>query len=387
MTTPTWQTATNETEEQRLQRMAQEVLSGRRSLNDIRRSVDLLAGREAGTYTSTDSAYQTEAQIIDRLRQIFGNRGVPIATGTGSTPTLPGPAAPLPQPPAPAPGPAPTPPAGESPTQRDAFARLNEVLSGYGLGSLGPRIQRWLVEGRSEAEIPQLLRETDEFKQRFPAIVERERKGLAPISPEEYINYERGVHQMMRQAGLPQGFYDSPEDFTRFIAGDVSLAELGERVTLAANAAFNAPQEVRDALAQWGVGPGELTAYWLDPDKAQPVLERRYAAATLAGTAQRTGWGNLRENEATGLAQQGITAQQAEQGFATLADSRELFGALDAGEDEIGRGEQLDATFAGNANARRRIEQRARRRQARFQGGGGFASSQEGLVGLGDANG
>lgn len=379
MTTPTY-----ETPEQRVQRLVDEVLSGRRALNDIRRSVDLLAGRTAGAYASTDDQYTTREQIAGRITQIFQNRGVALTQGAATVPPVPGPTPVTPQAPTPV-TPAPTPPQGESPAQRDAFARLNSVLSQYGLGSLTPQVQRWLVEGRSEAEIPQLLRDTTEFKQRFPAIVQREQRGMSPISPEEYVRYEQGVHQMMRQAGLPQGFYDSPDDFTAFIAGDVSLAELGERVTLAANAAFRMPAEERAALEAWGVGPGELTAFWLDPDRAQPLLERRYAAAQLAGTSQRTGYGQLGLEQAERLAIQGVTAQQAEQGFSTLADSQELFGALNRGEDTIGRDDQLDAAFSGNSAARRRVERRRRQRQGEFQAGGSFASTQEGLVGLGDA--
>jgi hypothetical protein len=270
---------------------------------------------------------------------------------------------------------------------RDSYARLNTVLSEYGLGSLGASVQSWLVEGLSEPEITQRMRDTNEFKTRFPVIAERAKKGLAPISPGEIVAYERNARQMFRAAGLPQGFYDSPEDFAKFINNDVSIAELGDRVTLAANAAFKMPKEDRDALARFGAGDGDITAFWLNPDTAQPLLERKYAAAQLAGSAKRTTFGELDEATASGLADLNVTAQQAEQGFGELANSRELFGALDSGEDVIDQGAQLDAQFRGSAAARRRIEQRAKRRTATFQAGGGFASAQGGITGLGDTDG
>ena len=270
---------------------------------------------------------------------------------------------------------------------RDSYARLNTVLADYGLGTLGASVQSWLVEGLSESEITQRMRDTNEFKTRFPAIAERTKKGLSPISPGEYVAYERNARQMMRAAGLPEGFYDSPEDFSKFLNNDLSIAELGDRVTLAANAAFKMPKEDRDALARFGAGPGDITAFWLNPDTAQPLLERKYAAAQLAGSAQRTTYGQLDETTASGLADLNVTAQQAEQGFGELANSRELFGALDSGEDVIDQDAQLDAQFRGSAAARRRIEQRAKRRTATFEAGGGFASAQGGITGLGDTDG
>jgi hypothetical protein len=377
--------ATDESEDARLTRIAQEVLAGRRSLDDVRRSVDLQAGRQSGQYGNVDdSPYQTLDQIKERIRQVFTNRSVPIATATPQAPATP--SAPNTPPSVPQPDVPRIDPAKEAAdrARRDAYARLNRVLNDYGLGSLGKTVQRWLIEGLSEDEITQRIRETNEFKQRFPAIEERRKKGLPALSPGEYVAYERNVAQLMRAAGLPRGFYDSTEDFTRFLTNDVSLAELGDRVTLAANAAFKMPAEDRAALERWGLGPGDMTAFWLDPDKAQPLLERRFAAAQLAGTASRSGFGALNERTATGLATLGVTQEEAERGFGTLVDSRELFGSLDRGEDRIGQDVQLGAAFGGSANAQRRIEQRRRRRQAQFESGGGFASGQTGLVGLGD---
>jgi len=272
----------------------------------------------------------------------------------------------------------------EAKQRRDSYARLNSTLSDYGLGSLGTLVQQWLIEGLSEAEIVQRMRDTDQFKTRFPGIGERTKKGMSPISPGEYVAYERNARQMFRAAGLPEGFYDTNEDFTKFISNDLSIAELGDRVTLAANAAFKMPKEDRDALTKWGMGAGDLTAFWLNPDTAQPLLERKYAAAQLAGASKRSQYGDLTEQTASDLVQVGVTAAEATQGFGNLVQSKELFGALDTGEDGIDQSAQLDATFRGNAAAQRRIENRSRRRTAQFQAGGSFAANQGGISGLGD---
>lgn len=270
--------------------------------------------------------------------------------------------------------------------QRDAYSRLNAVLADYGLGTLGQSVQSWLVEGLSEAEIVQRMRDTSEYKTRFPAIAARKAAGMSPISEGEYVAYEKSARQMMRAAGLPEGFYDGNDDFTKFLGNDLSLAELGDRVTLAANAAFKMPKEARDKLTEWGMGPGDITAFWLDPDKAQPLLERKYNASLLAGASTRAGYASINEQTANQLDQWGTTEDQAEQGFGALADSKELFQSLDRTEDVIGQDEQLAGVFGGDAMAARRREQRRRKRESTFSGGGGFTSTQAGLAGLGDSS-
>lgn len=267
--------------------------------------------------------------------------------------------------------------------QRDALALIRNTFAQYGLpDSLADWAWGEIVAGKGNAEIMLDLRQRPEFKAEFPEIEARQKAGLSALSPGDIISYRANVRQMMRAAGLPEGFYDSKEDFTKFIVGDVSAKELGDRINLAAQAAYQAPQEFRDSLAEWGVNLGDMTSFWLNPDVAQPLLERKFAAAQLAGAAKRSGFGSLAEGEATNLAQIGITEDQAQSGFGKLADSRELFTPLDVGEDAIGRQEQIDAVFGGNSTNVRRIEQRRRRRQATYEAGGQYAAGNRGITGL-----
>lgn len=269
---------------------------------------------------------------------------------------------------------------------KDALARIRDVLGQYGLDSLSDFVWQSIVSGMSETQILQSIRETPQFKQRFPAIDDRRSKGLPALSPAEYIAYEQTATQMMRAAGIPTGFYDSPEDFRKFLANDVSVKELSDRVDLARQAAYQAPTEVRQALrSQFGLGDGDLAAYFLDSDRAAPLLQRTYNAATIAGASTRTGY-NTSADQDYMLADLGITADQAQSGFNQLAQQRELFDPL-AGHNEgaITVDEQLGAAFGGSAAATRRIEDRRRSRVAEFGGGGGFAGTAQGLTGVGQA--
>lgn len=274
--------------------------------------------------------------------------------------------------------------AAKAASNRNALALIQGTLREMGLpDSLADWAWSELVAGKSQAEILIALYNRDEFKAEYPEIEARRKAGLAPISPYDVIKYRQEAHQMFRNAGLPPGFFDSKDDFSRYIIGDLSLKELGDRISGAAQAYYNTAPEDREEWRRLGFGDGDGAAYWLDPDIAQPLLQKRTAAAQLSGTAVRTGFGGLSTDEALGLAELDVSSAQAEQGFGTLVRNRELFGALDAGEDQIGREEQLGAGLRGNAAAQRRIEDRAARRRARFQSGGQFAASQQGMGGLG----
>lgn len=267
----------------------------------------------------------------------------------------------------------------------DAKSRIMSVLGEYGLESLSDWVWDQILEGRSDAEIMQDVRGTPEFKTRFPAIEQRTKAGLPALTPGEYVAYERQARQIMRAAGLPEQFYDTAEDFTTFLTNDMSISELNDRVQLARQAVYDAPQEVRDALMRdYGMTEGGMAAVFLDEERAVPLLEKQYRASQIAGAGTRTGFATSRaQNER--LADLGITADQAQQGFGLLGESRELFQSLDRGEDVIDADTQLGAVFENNSAARRRVEQRRRKRLATFEGGGSFASAQGGVVGLGNA--
>lgn len=74
-------TSTGESEQVRLERMAREILGGSRDFNNVRQSVDRLAGLPAGAYgpVAGDAQYMDSPErVMERLRAIFGNRNVPI---------------------------------------------------------------------------------------------------------------------------------------------------------------------------------------------------------------------------------------------------------------------------------------------------------------------
>lgn len=275
------------------------------------------------------------------------------------------------------------------PDQQDAVAYLNELLSSYGLGELSSWAYEQVVAGNSPAMIRQLLWEQPAFKKRFKVIFDRRDRGLPAISVDEVLDYERKARQLFQAAGLPAGFYDSPDDFYSFLVNDISLSELNSRVELARDYVYRADPSVRAEMQRlYGLSEGSEIAYVLDKDRALPLIQSHFLAAQNAGAAKRSGYGQLTLTEAERLASLGIDPNRAEQGFGALVQSRELFSPLpgQGNEDTITREEQLGAAFGGDALAREKVARRGEARVAAVRSGGGFVSDREGFAGLGSTS-
>lgn len=209
---------------------------------------------------------------------------------------------------------------------QSAYNLLFEQFNQYGLGALVQPLQDLIVQGLSAAEFTLKLRDTDAYKKRFAANQQRINRGLRALSEAEYIGLEDQYQNVMRNYGLPANYYTRgdmgrQEGFERFIAGDVSAAELEDRIQTAQNRVINAAPEVSRALREFypGITNGDILAYALDPDKALTDIRRKVTAAEIGAGAMQAGL-------ATGLARAeelgrfGVTGEQARQGFATIAE-------------------------------------------------------------------
>lgn len=273
-------------------------------------------------------------------------------------------------------------------TQQDARKVLEGVLSQYQLQALAPKVWELLGRGSitqdtSPDTIGFLLQDTEEYKKRFPGNVQLAAAGKATYSVSQYIDMEDAYKAAMQGAGIPQGFYDSPDDFGQFIAGGTSPAEVKRRVDQGYAAVKQAnPEVIRQMKELYGVGEGELAAYFLDPVRGEEVIVRQAEAAKLGARAAQAGVG-VGAQQLEELAATGITEQQAQAGFAKISQEQGLYQPMLLGEEgQISQAEQIGATFGTNEAARQRIETRRRQRQAAFEQGGSFATSQTGIAGL-----
>ena len=209
---------------------------------------------------------------------------------------------------------------------QSAYDLLFEQFNQYGMGALVEPLKQFIQQGLSSSEFTLRLRDTDAYKKRFAANASRIAKGLSALNEAEYIGLEDQYQNIMRQYGLPASYYargemGRQEGFEKFLANDVSAAELEDRVMTAQSRVINANPEVLASLKQFypGISDGDILAYTLDPDKALTDIKRKVTAAEIGGAAMQAGLktGVARAEELTAA---GITKQQAQQGFQTVAE-------------------------------------------------------------------
>lgn len=203
-------------------------------------------------------------------------------------------------------------------TNRDAFMALETVFKNYGLESLAGQIYNFVKNGYSSDTISILLQDTPEYKQRFAANAARVKAGLPVLSPADYINTENAYRQTLRASGLPEGFYDSNDDFTEWIGKDVSPTEIQSRADLATQATALANPYLKQALNQIGIDDGHMAAYFLDADRSLPLLQKAAATAQIGAAALQQGL-TFDKTYAEQLATSGVTAAQAQQGYSQVA--------------------------------------------------------------------
>jgi len=218
--------------------------------------------------------------------------------------------------------------------RRSAFDLLYSEFKQYGLEALVTPLKSLIEEGVSPSEFTLRLRETDAYKKRFAANAQRVAKGLRALSEAEYIGVEDQYQDVMRRYGMPESYYTKGEmgiqsGFEKFLANDVSAVELEDRIQTANNRVVNSNPEVAKALKEFypGISNGDILAYVLDPANAIENIKRKVTAAEIGGAATQAGLktGMTRAEE---LAAAGITKQQAQQGFQTVAEVAPRGGVL-----------------------------------------------------------
>lgn len=260
--------------------------------------------------------------------------------------------------------------------KQNAIATLRGLMTEFGLQSLMAKVEQYVVDGYDADAIMVLIRTTPEYNQRFPAMAALAKKGRA-ISEAAYIEYERAASGLERQYGLPAGMLMG--NVTELLEKEVSATELNDRVLMAAGSAYQMPQEFRTQFKEYyGIDTGGLTAYFLDPDVATPLLQRQFGAAMIGSEAARQNVG-VQVGLAEELQTLGLTQEQARTGFGEVAGRR----SLTEGRGDVVTQEQLvRGGLMNNEAALQQIERAAGARVGRFQESAGFVAAERGVPGL-----
>lgn len=151
---------------------------------------------------------------------------------------------------------------------------------------------------------------------------------------------------------------------------------------MAAAGAFQTSPEVQKTFQDfYGIGTGGLTAYFLDPEVATPLLNKQYVSARIGAEAARNQISADR-TLAEMLQTEGVTADEARAGFQKVASQREL---TTGRGDVVSQQTLIQGNLLGNQAAQQEMERVGMSRVGRFQGGGGFVGTQQGPSGLREA--
>lgn len=266
--------------------------------------------------------------------------------------------------------------------RRDSIALLTATMEQYGLGSLAPVIIDLKQQGFSDEVVDVKLQETPQWKQRFSGNELRRKAGLPLLRPDEYLGLEAAYKKVLRDAQLPETFYDQTDDFAKFMANDISATELQERVNIANMSIQNADPFFTDSLRRmYGLNDGEMTAYALDPERALPAITRQVKAAQFGAEAARQGLPAI----TTSLAERysdtfGVTQEQARAGFeqvAMIQPEAERLSQVFAGQaPQVGMEETVSAVFGGDQSAdyKRRLQRLSEMEQSLFAGQSGVGA-------------
>jgi hypothetical protein len=265
--------------------------------------------------------------------------------------------------------------------RQSAYDLLLSQFTQYGLQGLVEPLKGLIQENISPSEFAVRLRQTEPYKKRFAANASRIANGLSALSEGQYVALEDQYQNIMRNYGLPATYYAKgelgrQEGFEKFIAGDVSPAELEERVVTAQNRVVNAPPLVKEALKQFypDIKDADILAYTLDPTKGLSEIKRKVTAAEIGGAAMGQ---NLQTSasRAEELARFGVTAEKAREGYQSVAEVAPRGSQLAAiyGEGPYGQTEAEQEVFglSGSAEAGQRRKKLSELERSAFSGQAG----------------
>lgn len=283
-------------------------------------------------------------------------------------------------------------PAAGSGNKVSAFDKLKQRLTARNLGSLYNEVVGLVQADLPEEEFTFQLRATPAYQQRFKANASRIANGLTPIGEAAYLDLEDQFQNIMRKRGLPESYWarsglGEQPGFDALIANDVSADELDSRIN-AAQMVINANPEVMQSLKAYypEVRDGDVLGYVLNPKAGLVDIERKIRASQIGGAAaqaglidEKTKLTSVTGTRAEQLAAAGVTAEQAKQGFQSIAnilpETKKLSEIYDSGGYTQAEAEAEAFGLTGGIEAGRKRRKLASQERAAFSGQSGLAGT------------
>ena len=248
--------------------------------------------------------------------------------------------------------------------------------------SLMDDVMEMLIKGDSDLAVTQKIRQTQEYKDRFPVMAQRADLKLPRLSEGTVLKMERKYRASMRQAGMEDPSLDY---MTQWLVGDVSEAELQTRIALAETAVRTANTETKEQLKDlYNIDDTDLLNYYLDPDRATDIFEARLQleAAGISAASVRGAGAALGLGAAERLQASGVQVREVEQRLGRRAGLLEdLIGSEGLTADELAEGE-----FGTDLEAATELQRLAEERLSAFGRRSGALTTSQGITGLGSAS-
>lgn len=288
---------------------------------------------------------------------------------------------------------------GPTASQQTAYATVVNNLDMWGLDSLAPQVWNMTMQAgdkNSTAEVMLWIRNTPEYQNRFQG-------KPTDMTESEYTQHESEIKTALAYAGIPASLGTAAEIGT-LIGNGIYGQNLSDRLTKGYEAAMAAPPETRKLLQDYyGMSTGDLAGYYLNPTTTMNDIVKRNQAASIGDTAYQTGFqgtgtgGELSKTIAEALSDQmtgtGYSMDYFRTGFGKASALQPLEqtqigqrGQAIASSNQILSSEftGLNATLGTNAaQDAESVNLAEEARKAGLSGGGGFAQTARGGVGVG----
>lgn len=135
------------------------------------------------------------------------------------------------------------------------------------------KLHEWAIEGLNADALVGRVRQTEEYKFRFPGI--RRGDGSLRMNEAQYLARAEEYRELLRQYGRPDYAYDNPADLAGFFEQDISPDELRERFQIW-EAVRKGSDDIKDAFyvfAGMTLDDERLYQAVVDPGSASALVE------------------------------------------------------------------------------------------------------------------
>lgn len=276
---------------------------------------------------------------------------------------------------------------------RDAFDGLKTLFNQYGLGSLSSTLTQMMENGLSPAEAQTALKYdnsinpatgkpwNDAYRTRFAGNFARTAKGLNAYDEASYLDIENSYEETLRRYGLGNMISTNREvnqaKWASYMANDIAAPEFATRIKTVSDRVLTMDPNIKAQFQSYypSLTNTDLVSYFLDPKETMPMLESKVAAAEIGASALQYGLSATSKGMAEELVKLGVSKEQAQVGYESIAGYLPRTGFLSQIYDETGisynQTTAEEEQFKGMASAKRKREQLKNIEESSFSGTSG----------------